>query len=190
MTTRLTLLCHGPTAAVKAAAFPEDEPLDDAAVRTLAGASARLGRADRIVTSPALCARQTAEALGLTGVVDPSLRECDYGRWAGRTFADVQEQDADGLAAWLSDPGASPHGGEPLTDLIGRVAGWLAAEAARPGTLLAVAHASVMRAAIVSAIAAPPSSFWRIDVAPLAMVRLSGHAGRWNLVGIGPLRLR
>jgi hypothetical protein len=40
----------------------------------------------------------------------------------------------------------------------------------------------------VSALGAGSSSFWRIDVAPLWVARLSGHAGRWNLAALGALR--
>ncbi len=60
---------------------------------------------------------------------------------------------------------------------------------ARKGVTLAVTHASVIRAAIVTAIEAEPRSFWRIDVAPLSMAKLSGHGGRWNLVGLGALEM-
>ena len=47
--------------------------------------------------------------------------------------------------------------------------------------MVAVTHASVMRAAIVCALQAEPRSFWHIDIAPLSLVRLSGHRGRWTL---------
>ena len=55
------------------------------------------------------------------------------------------------------------------------------------GATLAVTHASVVRAAIVHALGADPYAFWRIDVAPLSLARLSGRDGRWNLVALGPL---
>jgi hypothetical protein len=38
----------------------------------------------------------------------------------------------------------------------------------------------------VNALGADSSAFARIDVAPLSLARLSGHAGRWNLVALGP----
>jgi hypothetical protein len=40
----------------------------------------------------------------------------------------------------------------------------------------------------VNAIGAGSPAFARIDVAPLSLARLSGHAGRWNLVALEPLR--
>jgi broad specificity phosphatase PhoE len=68
-----------------------------------------------------------------------------------------------------------------------RVAVWLGEQLATKGKVLAVTHASVIRAAIVHAIEAGPRSFWRIDVAPLSVARLSGHDGRWTLVSLGAL---
>ena len=50
--------------------------------------------------------------------------------------------------------------------------------------VVAVTHVSVMRAAIVYALQAEPRSFWHIDIAPLSLVRLSGHGGRWTLVSV------
>jgi broad specificity phosphatase PhoE len=47
-----------------------------------------------------------------------------------------------------------------------------------------VTHASVIRAAIVCALEAEPRSFWRIDIAPLSLTRLSGNHGRWTLVSM------
>src|SRR5208283_6119487 len=114
MATRLKLLCHASTAAVRTSAFPGDEPLDDQSMRKLARISHRFGDADRCWTSPMLGATQTADALQLDAIVEPMLRECDYGRWTGRLLSDVQAEAPDAIAQWLCEPGASPHGGETL----------------------------------------------------------------------------
>ncbi len=86
MTIRLKLLCQASTPAVRAAAFPADEPLDLQGRRKLAAFPRRLLLADRWATSPALRANQTAEALKIDAAVEPLLRDCDYGRWTGRAF--------------------------------------------------------------------------------------------------------
>ena len=91
------------------------------------------------------------------------------------------------MAEWLRDPGAAPHGGESVLALIERVATWLDAQKATPGKIVAVTHASVIRAAIVHAIEAGPRSFWRIDVAPLSLTRLSANNGRWTLASLGAM---
>nr|BFE80044.1 hypothetical protein GCM10020093_026450 [Planobispora longispora] len=57
--------------------------------------------------------------------------------------------------------------------------GWLSA--AGPGRTVAVTHPAVVRAAVVHALGAPARSFWRVDVAPLARVSLTGRGGRWRL---------
>jgi broad specificity phosphatase PhoE len=184
MTTRLKLLCHASTSAVRTSTFPADEPLDDQGRQKLTAFPNTLRHSDRYFTSPALRARQTAEALGLAAMVDLALRDCDYGQWTGRTFEEVQAQEPQAMADWIGNPDATPHGGESIAALITRVSSWLDAQSATPGSVVAVTHASVMRAAIVCALKAPPRSFWHIDIAPLSLVRLSGHGGRWTLASI------
>jgi broad specificity phosphatase PhoE len=188
MTIRLRLICHASTSALRSSSFPADEPLDVHAHKKLAALAQDVRRADRCLTSPALRASQTAEALGLVATPDPMLRDCDYGRWTGRTLDEVQAQEPDAVAEWLRNPGAAPHGGESVLAVMERIARWLDAQHARPGVTVAVTHASVIRAAIVHAIEAGPRSFWRVDVGPLSLTRLSGNNGRWTLVSIGPMK--
>jgi broad specificity phosphatase PhoE len=187
MTTRLTLLCHAPTSAARASAFPADEPLDGPALQKLAAFPRHWCRADRCWTSPARRASQTATALHLDAATEPTLRDCDYGRWTGRSFDEVCAQDPAAVAEWMRDPAAVPHGGESLLDLMGRVGQWLDAQNGIPGRAIALTHAAVIRAAVVHAIGAAPHSFWRIDVAPLSRTMLSGNNGRWNLVSLGEM---
>ena len=141
----------------------------------------------RVLTAPARAARETAEALGLDAEAEPALRDCDYGRWRGLASKAVAEGEPDAFATWLNDPASAPHGGESFAALIERTGAWLAQSLARDGATLAVTHASVVRAAIVNALGAGPSAFWRIDVAPLSLASLSGHGQRWNLVALAPL---
>jgi len=162
--------------------FPADEQLEPQGRKKLAIVQRCLRHADRCWSSPALRAIQTAEALQLDAIVEPMLRECDYGRWSGRSFDEVRAQEPEALAEWLRDPEAAPHGGESIVGLIGRVAAWLKTQNGMRG--VAIAHASVIRAAIVHAIEANPRSFWRIDVAPLSVTALSGNGGRWTLSAI------
>jgi broad specificity phosphatase PhoE len=187
MTARLDLLAHGASEATRAARFPDDEPLEASAAQALLGLSGRLRSHARVLTAPARAARETATALGLDAQVEIALRDCHYGRWRGLASKDVAEREPGAFAAWLGDPMAAPHGGESVAAFIERVGAWLGQALAREGATLAVTHASVVRAAIVNALGAGPSAFARIDVAPLSLARLSGHAGRWNLVALTPL---
>jgi broad specificity phosphatase PhoE len=185
MTARLILICHGSTDAVRSASFPAGEPLDELGVTRAAALAGTLPKADRCWTSPELRTRQTAQALRLNANVEPALHDCDYGRWADRRFDEVQASEPDAISSWLRDPAAAPLGGESITNLIRRVGKWLAAEQALDQRAIVVTHPAVIRAAIVHAIEAAPQSFWRIDIAPLSITRLSGRHGRWNLSAAG-----
>ena len=178
---RLTLVCHGATKATRAAAFSRDEPLEDGGMEQARMLSPALRRWDRAVTSPALGARQTADALSLDAHVHPALRDCDYGHWGGRRLADVQAAHPSEVAIWLSDPAAAPHGGESLLALMLRVSDWMADRLHEDGHTIAVTHAAVVRAALIGVLAAPPQSFWRIDVEPMSLLDLRSDKRRWAL---------
>jgi len=187
MTVRLDLVAHGASSATRAARFPDDEALEASAVVALEALRGRLRSYGCVLTAPARAARETTAALGLGADVETALRDCDYGRWRGLALSDVAKREPDGFRLWLGDPAAAPHGGESLAALTLRVGVWLAELLARDGATLAVTHASVVRAAIVSALGVSSSAFWRIDVPPLSLARLSGWRGRWNLVALGAL---
>ena len=187
MAARLDLLAHGPSAATRAARFPDDEGLEPSAVGAIQALRGRLRPYAQVLISPARAARETAAALGFDAEVEMALSDCDYGRWRGLGPKDLAEREPDAFAAWLGDPDAAPHGGESLAGLIERTQAWLTQAMAREGATLAITHAAIVRAAIVNALGAGSSSFARIDVAPLSLARLSGHGQRWNLVALGPL---
>ena len=102
----------------------------------------------------------------------------------GRAYA-ANRQTPEAVAAWLRDPSAAPHGGESILALLERVADWLSGEQSKAARTIVVTHAAVIRAAVVHAIGAPPQSFWRIDIAPLSITRLSGDKARWNIMSSG-----
>ena len=187
MTARLDLLAHGASAATRAARFPDDEGLEASAVGAIEALRGKLRPYAQVLTAPARAARETAASLGFEAEVEMALRDCDYGRWRGLASKDVAEREPDAFAAWLGDPTAAPHGAESIAALIERVGAWLTQSLSRERATLAITHAAVVRAAIVNALGAGTSAFARIDVAPLALARLSGHAGRWNLVAWGPV---
>ncbi len=185
---RLALVTHAPTAATRSASFPADDDLDDHGLRK-ARAAAPPGAAARCLASPAVAARRTAEAMELTAQAEPALRDIDYGRWSGRTLDAVAAEDSEGVARWMADPAAAPHGGESLDALMRRVAAW--ADACVAGRTLVITHVSVVRAAVVHLLDAPPRAFWRLDVAPLSVTRLHRSGGRWTLRAFNhPLRAR
>jgi broad specificity phosphatase PhoE len=188
MTTRLHLLCSAATPAVAFLAFAVDEPLDARGRDSIARLGGRLPSCDVVLRSPARCAADTAEGLALDARPEPALRDCDFGRWAGRSLAEVQTETPDAVAEWLLDPRAAPHGGESFMDVMTRVGEWMEDLLAVDGSVLAITHALVIRAAIAHALGTGPEVFRRIDVAPLTRARLSGVGGRWTLAALVPLK--
>jgi broad specificity phosphatase PhoE len=168
---RLVLICHAATAATRAAAFGLDEPLDQAGLAAARGV-VLTPRADRFLTSPALRARQTADALALDARVDEALRDADPGGWAGRS---LDELDPAAVAAWLG--GAAPPGGESGEDVRERVRVLLG----NGGVTIAVTHAAVIRALVVEVLGAPTAAARRVEVAPLTRTVLAGGPRRWAL---------
>lgn len=177
---RLALIRHATTDAVRRAAFPIDEPLDEGGLAAAAQLAGRLPRGDA-VCSPSLRARATAQAAGLRPEVEPLICECDFGAWAGRALEEVHAEQPQAVAAWMTDPDACPHGGESLSALLARVGGWLDAQAQLDGRAIAVTHGGVVRAAVVHALGAPAPAAWRIDVAPLTLTELHARDGRWTV---------
>ena len=184
MATRLTLISHAVTEAQRHAAFPSNEPLGDGEMEKISALRWNAPRAQRILRAPELRAQQTSQALGLSAELDSDLRDCDYGAWSGFSLSDVASRNPEEVALWLSDPGAAPHGGESIADLISRVGLWL--EKQRDGGhTLAITHPPVIRAAILCALGASAQTFWRIDIAPLSTTDLRWNERMWTLRSSG-----
>lgn len=183
MTVRVMLISPGMNAALREARFAGDAPLDESGLRTArAAAAGSVPPADRWLRGPSRHCTATAEALGLHTVGEHALRDWEMGRWSGARLSEVSAAEPDGVAAWLADPAAAPHGGESLLELCGRVGAWLdSLHGGTAGRVLGVVEPAVIRAVAVHALALPPQAFWRLDVAPLTVTELSGRSGRWNL---------
>jgi 2,3-bisphosphoglycerate-dependent phosphoglycerate mutase/probable phosphoglycerate mutase len=79
---------------------------------------------DRLLTSDLRRAVDSAEpvgaACGLPVKVDPRLRETHIGQWQGLTVDEVEAGWPGGIAAWRSDPGWAPPGGESRIEVVRR----------------------------------------------------------------------
>ncbi|MCZ7413366.1 histidine phosphatase family protein [Streptomyces sp. WMMC897] len=194
MRARLTLLAAARSAPLLDTRFDDDRPLDDAGwleLRRLAPAFGPLAAAELRYCSPSAGCRDTGRALGLAPLAQPALRDCDMGRWTGRTLREVMALEPRAVAAWLADPFAAPHGGESLAGFIARVGSWLdtrpVPEPGRgdasggEGSIVAVAEPAVVRALLCHALTASPGAYWHLDVRPLATVALTAHAGQWTV---------
>ncbi|MBZ9758405.1 histidine phosphatase family protein [Mesorhizobium sp. ESP6-5] len=185
MLVRLTMICAGATAATRKGRFPSDEPLEPRSLTLAKAVRGTLRRADRVWTAPALRACQTAEALSLNATVDPMLADQNNGRWAGKSFEEVQARQPEEIAAWLTDPNAVRHGGESLADVARRTAGLMDRLIAERGHTIAVTHASVIRAAILHVLGAPLAASSKIDVEPLSITDFRSDGRRWVLRACG-----
>lgn len=185
MQVRLTFVAAARSSPLLAERFEDDRPLDQAGwdeVQRAAGELLPLASAELRYCSPTPRSRATGDALGYAPLVQPALRDCDMGRWRGLTLGEAMARDPQSVDAWLADPRSTPHGGESLLTFITRVGRWLDTRPADDGGhLVAVAEPSVIRAAVVYALKAPPSTYWSIDVRPLSTTTVMGRAGRWHL---------
>jgi broad specificity phosphatase PhoE len=180
---RLMLVTHAPTAATRIGAFPGDD-----AVSAEDLPSPVTMRSTQVLVGPERRCRQTAQALGWSGAVEPRLADLDTGSWRGRTLDSLLADSAEALSCWLADPSVAPHGGESLTELIFRIGTTLADRAWPDGRSVLVVSPLVVRAALVHLLAAPASLIFAFDVGPLTAVTVSGHGGRWVLQAILPWR--
>ncbi|TDD29435.1 histidine phosphatase family protein [Kribbella turkmenica] len=177
----LTLVAHALTPALRGLVLGGDADPDPAG---LSAVRALELEADAVYAGPERAAVRTAEALGLTAVVEPALRDREYGEWTGRDLEALLAADPERAAGWLERPHTATPGGETENDVLTRVADWLGDLGAQDGerrTVVAVAHPSVVRAIVLYVLDAPAASLRHVDVRPLATVTLSLHAGSWSL---------
>jgi broad specificity phosphatase PhoE len=179
--TALTLVAHALTPALRGLVLGGDSEPDRASIEAAREVKVE---ADAVYAGPEQAAVRTAEALGLTPVVEPALRDREYGEWTGRGLEELLAADPTRVSAWLERPHTAPPGGETENDVLTRVADWLADLGERYGgrrTVAAVVHPAVVRAVVLYVLDAPAESLRHVDVRPLATVRLSLHDGSWSL---------
>jgi broad specificity phosphatase PhoE len=182
--TRITLISHAPTLTLKRASFPLNEPLPEDEVSKIVALGWTAPRAQFVCCGPEKRTQQTAEALGLEPLVSVELADVDYGTWNSKEIGEIHATDPEGLANWLTDVNAAPHGGEAFTHLIERVQQWMERRT-NGGHTMAVTHPAVVRAAILCAIQAPPDSFWRIEIGPLTITDLRFNGKLWTVRSTG-----
>ncbi|ROO89295.1 putative phosphoglycerate mutase [Actinocorallia herbida] len=180
--TRTLLLRHGqtPLSVERRFAGVGDIPLTEVGVAQAEAAARYLANAgiDVIVASPLRRAQDTAKAVAaVTGAeirTDEGFRETDFGAWEGHSFAEVAERWPDDLAAWLSDSGYPPPGGESFTSVAQRVS--VARDKLlvryRHQTVLVVSHVTPIKTMLQLALDAPDTILYRVhlDTASLCTV--------------------
>ncbi|MGQ4810031.1 Phosphoserine phosphatase 1 [Candidatus Entotheonellaceae bacterium PAL068K] len=175
--TRLLLVRHGETAWNAEGRFQgqTEMPLSPRGQRQ-AAALARMMAAETVQALYASdlsraweTARRLATSLGCRVQPEPRLREMAFGRWEGLTFAEVQQDDADSLAAWQANPlQVAPPQGETLAQVTDRVSAVLAALVSvwQDGTIVLVAHGGPLRVLLCLTLGLPPQAHWRFMLVP------------------------
>ncbi|MCY7300141.1 MAG: histidine phosphatase family protein [Ilumatobacteraceae bacterium] len=166
-----------------------DLPIDEVGRAQAAALTSVVPKLDRVVCSPSLRARQTAEVFGLEPELDERWLEMDYGDFDGVPMADVP---GDMWAEWISNPNFRPPGGESLQEMGDRV---FAAcddllEAARSTNIAVVSHATPIKAAMAWALGVDVTITWRsqIDQASVTKILIRDRGPALHAFNIVPLR--
>jgi ribonuclease H / adenosylcobalamin/alpha-ribazole phosphatase len=186
--TTTLLLRHGETEHTVRKLFSgsggADPPLTSTGKAQAAAAAAAL--ADRgitaVVSSPMRRARETADivaaALRLPVSEVDELRECAFGDWEGRSFADVRERWPDELAAWLASASVAPPGGESFEAVGRRVRRARDKLIARhpDGTVLIVSHVTPIKTLVRVSLGAPASALYRMELSPASLTEIQWYS--------------
>lgn len=180
MASRLILLRHGRTGLSGRYVGSSDVPLSEEGRKQILDLRPDLGtiKIDGLLASPMLRCTQSANLLdlGLPMQLDPDLREIDFGRWEGKSFAEIEAQDPALVQHWASgaDDFCFP-GGEATSGFANRidtVKNRLLASDAR--TLLLVTHGGVIRSLICGLLGLSQSNYLLFQAA-------KGHYSTINL---------
>jgi broad specificity phosphatase PhoE len=173
------LIRHGAHDLIGKVLCGRDHPIGlNAAGRAQAEAAARRlqdAGVARVLTSPAVRTRETAEAvghsLGLEVLEDEALQEIDFGDWAGRTFEALKPDPP--WARWNAHRAESAApGGEAASALTDRVANWLTRRIEAGETIAAVSHADVIKAIVCRVLGLSLNAWPRFEVSPGSITRI------------------
>ena len=149
-----------------------DAELDEVGKEQAKRIAQAVGPVDRVVSSPLLRARQTAEAFGVEPEIDDRWIELDYGEFDGKTFGELPAGTWD---SWRSNLDFRPPGGETLRELGERVrngANALLADAAEQ-TVVVATHVSPIKASVAWALGVGDEATWRMFVGQASITRVS-----------------
>ncbi|GAA5118822.1 histidine phosphatase family protein [Pseudonocardia adelaidensis] len=175
-----------------------DSMLTETGVEQASAAAPEIARLtpDRLISSDLRRAVDTADlvaaACGRPVKLDARLRETHLGEWQGRTVAEIEDGWPGAIAAWRSDPGWAPPGGESRIEVVRRslpVVEELDDEYGSSGpetTVVLVAHGGLI-AGLVCGLLALPATAWPAiggmgNCRWAALARRDDHP-RWRLAG-------
>ena len=180
---RILLIRHAATAWTAQGRFQgqTDIPLSPHGRRQATALAQRLmaETLHRLYASDLQRAWETARAIAAPHALqvhaEPRLREMAFGRWEGLTYAEIQQQDAQSLAAWERDqPHSAPPGGETLLQMTERVRAAYASMLVdgQDKTVGLVAHGGPLQLLLCLALGLPPQAYWQFAVSPASLSEL------------------
>jgi broad specificity phosphatase PhoE len=187
MTTRFMLVRHGSCAQTDTHLLGRaiDAPLNERGVGEAEAVAARLVQEHptRLYASPRLRTRQTATIIAEIAAcecdVSEKLDEIEFGRWSGKTFAELA-----GDPSWRLWNSERSRAHTPLNETIGdvqtRILALLDTLADLHGgeTLVLVTHGEIIRCALLHYLGRSPDAFMGLDIAPCSLSRLDLRNGR------------
>ena len=151
-----------------------DHPLDEVGRQQAIEIASVLKNIDRVISSPLIRAKQTADAFGLPVEVDPRFIELDYGDFDGMLQKEVP---APTWSEWRRNNNFRPPNGETLVELDLRVREALSEliYEARLKNVVVVSHVSPIKAAIAWTIGTEIGSSWRmlLDRASISRIEIT-----------------
>jgi alpha-ribazole phosphatase len=176
--TRLWLIRHAPVARPRGIIHDPDAPADLSDGAAVAALRAKLPSAAAAFASPSRRTLETAVALGLAPIEEPSFREQSFGSWTGRRHDDLaKELGAAYQEFWRTPASSAPPGGESFVDQIARVRDGMMR--LPPGDVVLVVHSGTVRT-IALDIAAQSALRFVID--PLSLTRIDRLDNGWRVV--------
>ena len=180
---RLLLVRHGATVWTAQGRFQgqTDVPLSPDGQRQVARLAQRLmtETMHALYASDLQRAWETARAIATSHALsvhpERRLREIAFGHWEGLTYAEIQQREAQRLAAWERDQLHSrPPGGETLLQMTERVrAVYTSIVAANQDkTVGLVAHGGPLQVLLCLALGLPPQAYWQFAIAPASLSEL------------------
>jgi probable phosphoglycerate mutase len=154
----------------------------EAQARAAASYLSTIGGVDVVVSSPMRRTQQTAgivaESLGLDVAVADAWQECSFGDWDGYTFAEVQHKWPEALNAWMESTAVAPPGGESFDMCARRVRSARdSVLSSYPGrTVVVVSHVTPIKLMIRSALQAPMTSLFRMELKPASITEIHWYA--------------
>ena len=181
MPTRIFLVRHGATALTAEDRFAgsTEVQLSEEGRRQVASLAERLKseKIDAVYSSPLQRTVETASILAaphsIKPLIEPALREIDYGRWEGLTRSEVEESFKAEYSIWEEDPFTiAPKGGESGANVLSRALPVMRriVEQHRHRSVIVVSHKGTNRLLVSSLLGFDTRSYRdRLDQSPAAL---------------------